>query len=261
MSSPVPVRRLVLAAVGATLLLGAAIGARAADPVPRTYAVMSLVGDQFSVVRQRPQIGAVVDANERLDYPVADALFDRMAMAAAEAAIRRARPGAEVFQASIRDARLFALQDRLLTENAESRELRSALQGLLAKHGATHLVLVTKQRSKASFKIVNSSVGSGMLSGIGFYLDRSTPLVREGANETSEGFLGSFAYVTVSLLDAAALRLVRSEIALESSMALSVDSKDAVRSWDALTPAGKVDALEHVLRRGVDRATIALLAD
>jgi hypothetical protein len=73
--------------------------------------------------------------------------------------------------------------------------------------------------------------------------------------------MSPFAYVTVSLLDAASLRLVRSDYALESSMALAVDSAEAVRAWDALAPEGKVASLERVLRNGVDRATTAVLAE
>ena len=73
--------------------------------------------------------------------------------------------------------------------------------------------------------------------------------------------MSPFAYVTVSLLDAASLRLVRSDCALESSMALAVDSTEAVRARDALTPEGKVASLERVLRNGVDRATTAVLAE
>ena len=254
-------RRATAAVLAVATMLGLAGGARAADPPARIYAVVSLVGDQFSVIKRRPQIGAHRDTNERLEFPVADAHFDRMAMTAAEAAIRRARPGVDVLQASIRDPRLFAAQDKLLTETPESHDLRVALQGLLAKYGATHLVLVTKRRNEASFKIVNSTIGSGTISGIGFYLDSVTTMVREGSKEASPGFLSTYAYVTVSLLDAASLRLVRSEYALESSMALAVDSTEAVRAWDALTPEGKVASLERVLRNGVDRATTAVLAE
>jgi len=252
-------RRATAAVLAVAAMLGLAGGARAADPPARIYAVISLVGDQFSVIKRRPQIGAHRDTNERLEFPVADAHFDRMAMTGA--AIRRARPGVDVLQASIRDPRLFAAQDKLLTETPESHDLRVALQGLLAKYGATHLVLVTKRRNEASFKIVNSTIGSGTISGIGFYLDSVTTMVREGSKEASPGFLSTYAYVTVSLLDAASLRLVRSEYALESSMALAVDSTEAVRAWDALTPEGKVASLERVLRNGVDRATTAVLAE
>jgi hypothetical protein len=44
-------------------------------------------------------------------------------------------------------------------------------------------------------------------------------------------------------------------------MNLPVHATGAVRAWDALTAAAKVEALERVLRRAVARATTAALAD
>ena len=260
MSTFAPSRRAAAALLAVAATLGVAGGARAADPPPRTYAVISLLGDQISVIKRRPQVGTRIDPNERLEIPVADATFDRMAMNAAEAAIRRAQPGANVIQASIRDKRLFAMQEGLLAETPESRDMRVALQGLLAQHAATHLVIVTKRRSAASFKLVRSTVGEGLIAGIGFYVDTITPIRRVGANEDSPGFLCPFAYLSVSLLEASSLRTLKSAVALESEMSLTVDSKDAVRAWDALTAEQKVNALEAVIKSGVTRATAAAMA-
>ena len=53
--------------------------------------------------------------------------------------------------ALIRDPRLFALQDKLLRESSESHAMRLALKDVLAKAGATDLVLVTKQRGAPAF--------------------------------------------------------------------------------------------------------------
>jgi two-component system catabolic regulation response regulator CreB len=44
-------------------------GVLAADPPPRTYAVVSLLGDQISVIKRRPQVGTRVDPNDRLEIP------------------------------------------------------------------------------------------------------------------------------------------------------------------------------------------------
>ena len=260
--SPIARLRHVTAAmflVAATL--GTSESARAADLPAPTYAVISLIGDQVSVIKRRPQFGTRIDPNERLEIPVTDATFDRMAMVAAEAAIRRTQPKANVFQASIRDKRLFALQDDLLTETAESRDLRAALKGLLANHGATHLLLVTKRRNAASFKLVDRTVGEGMIAGIGFYVDSVTPVRYVGSNEDSPGFLCPFAYLTATLLDAGTLRILKTGTALESTMSLTTDSRNATRAWDALTAEQKVDALEAVIKSGVARAAAAAMAE
>jgi len=256
-----PWRRVVAVVLVAAALPWVGATARAADPPARTYAVVSLVGDQITVIQHRPQFGTRIDTNQRDEIPVEDATFDRIAMSAAEAQIRRAQPGAHVFQASIRDKRLFALQEGLLTDMAESRDMRAAMQGLLANHGATHLVLVTKRRSAASFKVQQATIGRGFLAGIGFYLDTVTRLVYEDSSLQSPGFLAPYAYLNVSLVDAASLSTLKSAAAQETTMSLSIDSKDAVRAWDSLTGPQKVEALERVIKSGVTRATAAALAD
>ena len=236
-------------------------GARAADPPTRSYAVVSIIGDQITVVHRRPQIGTRIDTNQRDEIPVEDASLDRVAMSAAEAEIERVQPGAKVFQAAIRDKRLFALQEGLLTDSAESRDLRVAMLGLLANHGATHLLLVTKRRSAAAFKIQQATIGRGFLSGIGFYVDTVTNLVYDGSSQQSPGFLAPYAYLSVSLVEAASLRSLKSAAAQETSMSLTIDTKDAVRAWDALTAPQKIDALAAVIKSGVARATAAALAE
>ena len=100
-----------------------------------------------------------------------------------------------------------------------------------------------------------------MLNGIGFYVDNTTSIVRVGSNEDNPGFLSPFTYATVSLIDAATMRTIRSQAATQTTMALTVDSKDAVKAWDSLGAEAKVDALERSIRSAVERATTAVLAD
>ena len=115
---------------------------------------------------------------------------------------------------------------------------------------ATRLVLVTKWRDDAQFKLYSSRTGNGKISGLGFYVDPSRASQRE-TGESTNGFLGPFAYVSVTIVDVASMSVIHSVPARESSMSLPVDAKGAVSAWDALTPAGKVEALERVLRRAV----------
>ncbi len=98
------------AALLATLALtaGAAWAAGPADAAPvRTYAIVSLIGDEFSVVSRRPDVGTRLDPNERRLFPVPDPVFDRIAAAEAERAIRASRAGTPVLRTLIRDPRLF----------------------------------------------------------------------------------------------------------------------------------------------------------
>lgn len=137
---PTPRPRLVLALV---LLLAAFFGAsaRAADAAAPTYAVLSLIGDQFTIVGRQMSTGSHLDRNSQLAVVVDDAALDGVATTAGESAVKRTQPGAATLRVSIRDPRLFALQERLFTDAADSKAMREALRAVLVKSGATHLLL------------------------------------------------------------------------------------------------------------------------
>lgn len=252
------------ALLGATFAFAAGAQAQTpapASPSPPTFALLSLVGDQFSVVLQRDKTGTNLDPNDRRSYPIDTALLDDTAMGAAEDVLKRLKPVSPVLRFSIRDPRLFALQDGLLADSAESHGLRAALAKLLRENQATRLVLVTKWRDAARFRLRNEITGNGRISGLGFYVDQLMVLEDVETGRRTEGFLGPFAYVRVTVIDAATMAPIRSEEVRESEMNYPAEAKGAVRAWDALTAAGKVDALERVLRRAVESGTTAALAD
>ena len=251
MNAPFPRTFLLIAA--SWLLTGPAGAAEpAAAPATPTYAVVSLIGDQFGIVTRRSDVGTRLDPNERTNLPVPDAIFDRVAADAVEQALLEAKPGTPVLKASIRDPRLFALQDKLLAESAESHDMRIAVHDLLAKAGATQLILVTKQRGEPSFEVSDGLLGGvGWVSGIGFYIDNDTKLYRVDNKLGEEGFLAPYAYLAISSMEVASMRLVKTRHALETTIAQGVQQGVISHAWDALTPKQKVDALEGVIRRAV----------
>jgi len=232
--------------------------ATTASPVPPSFALLSLVGDQFSVVMRREEIGSNIDPNTRRNYPVDAAVFDDIALDAAEQVLKKLRPVSPVVRFSIRDPRLFGLQDKLLED---SSGLRDALAKLLREQQATRLVLVTKWRDNAQFRLIDGTTGTGKISGLGFYVDTTYVYRNRESGNQGQGFLGPFAYVTVTVVDAQTMKPIRATQSRESEMNLPTDTKGAIHAWDALTPQGKVDALERVLRRAVESATTAALAE
>lgn len=256
-------RRFTLGLVAAFVLAGTALAQSTAiaTPIPPTFAILSLVGDQFTVVTRREEVGSHLDQNIRHSYPVDVATFDDIALGEAESVLKTLKPVSPVLRFSIRDARLFELQDALLADAPQSRGLRTELLKLLREHQVTRLVLVTKWRDDARFKVVEGTMGVGKIVGLGFYVDPLTRMQQTATGEETYGFLGPYAYLSVTVADAATLTTIRSVQARESEMNLPVHATGAVRAWDALTPAAKVEALERVLRRAVARATTAALAD
>ena len=110
--------------------------------------------------------------------------------------------------------------------------MRAAMQGLLSHHGATHLVLVTKRRSAASFKVGGRR--SARIDRRNRFLRRFRHTSSGRANQQSPGFLAPFAYLNVSL---SMPRRCEPKVGrgAETNMSLAIDSKDAVRAWDSLT--------------------------
>jgi hypothetical protein len=260
----VSVRRFLCGVAGALAVAASAFAQQAATPsslVPPAFGLLSLVGDKFSVVFRREEIGSRLDPNDRRGFALDASTLDDIALSAAEDVLKRLKPVSPVLRFSIRDLRLFALQDKLLVDSAESRGMREALAKLLRENGATRLVLVTKWRDDAQFKLVSGTTGTGKISGLGFYVDSSMRIRNVDSGESTHGFLGPYAFVQFAIVDVASMAPVKSVLARESQMNIPLAATGAVRAWDALTPEGKVEALERVLRRAVQDATAAALAD
>jgi hypothetical protein len=253
------VRRVFFGFVGAVVAHASSFAQTA--PPPLTFAVLSLVGDQFSVVTRKHEVGSRLDQNTRLSYPIDSPVLDEFALDAAEKTIGKLKPGASVLRFSIRDPRLFELQEKLLEDSADSRALREALAKLAREHQANRLVIVTKWRDEAQFSTRTHRIGAGKISGLGFYLDPNARMERLETGEETFGFLAPYAYVSVALIDVASMKVIRSAPARESVMSLPVASKGVVLAWDALTVEQKLNALERNLRTAVEAGTAAVLAD
>lgn len=256
-------RHLALLAVIASLAnAGRAADAPAAAAPARTYAIVSLIGDQFTIVSRRVDVGTRLDPNERTNLPVPDAVFDRIAAGAVEKALLDRKADTPVLRALIRDPRLFALQDKLFTESAESHDMRIALHDLLAKSGATDLILVTKQRGEPRFKVTDGLIsGTGVISGIGFYIDNRSQMENTEQRMGGEGFLAPYAYLSVALIDMGSMKVVKSKLGLETTMALPQEKQPGGHPWDAMTSKEKVEALEYVIRQAVATGMAGLLAE
>jgi hypothetical protein len=254
------ITRRVLCGFAVALTVHASAPAQTAPP-PMTIAVLSLVGDQFSVVTRKHEVGSRLDQNTRLSYPIDTPVLDEYALDSAEKTIGKLKPGASVLRFAIRDPRLFELQDKLFADSGDSRGLREALAKLAREHQANRLLIVTKWRDEAQFKTHTKLTGAGKISGLGFYLDPNARMERLETGEETFGYLAPYAYVSVALVDVASMSVIRSAPVRESVMSLPLHSKGVVLAWDALTVEQKLSALERNLRMAVETGTTAVLAD
>ena len=247
MSKSGPTRRTLLAS-SLTVLPMARV--HAADPAPRVVAVLSLIGDALSLVVRRMTTGSNVDRNEQQTMAIDDPVFDVAAAEAAERAVKEAVPAAERLRVSIRDKRLYALQDGVLEPGNASDGMRLALQSLLLKEKATHLLLVTKRRDDAVFKLAASTTGSGKVSGMGIYIDNSIGLRDTASTVVATGYFACYAYVKATLVEVSTMRSLGASKGTDSVITTSL-GEDAIRAWDALSAKGKADNLVRVADRAV----------
>lgn len=170
--------RRTLSFVLAFALAGGLATARAADPAPQNYGVMSLIGDQISIVTYRPAVGSSLDVNQKQAVAMTDDSFDRAAVAAADDAIKRAVPGAAATLLLVSDKELYARQGELFESDEQSKALIDTIGAHLKDKSVRYLVLITKFRSETRMQFARDRVGSGKLSGLGFYLDYSKRTTR-----------------------------------------------------------------------------------
>jgi hypothetical protein len=217
----------------------------AADSAPRTYAVMSLIGDKISVVGHRATVGSSIDRNRQGAMTVQGHALDDMAVLAASDAISRFDPPASIVMLASNDPTLYELQDELFEPQQRSRALlASAIRDPIQGQHATHLILIRKHRGDAAMRMQVQYVGSGKLEGVGFYVDPTLPTRNLETNEIGSGFLAPFAYIKVTLVDANSMAVIREQTVEESATMLTGKSLNPL---DALTPAQKTAALRSLI--------------
>lgn len=241
-----PRRALLLASVALLALPGFC----AAQAIRPTVAVLSLIGDEMTLVTRRLTTGSRLDRNDRQTVPIADPAFDVAAAVAAERAIKEAMPSADRLRMSVRDKRLFALQDGVFEPGPASDGMRQALQALLLDAKATHLILITKRRDIAQFRLADSHIGDGRIEGIGIFIDNTVGLEDPVSRQSGSGYFACYAYVKATLVDVATMRVLRASNGAESMMTTAI-GVSATSAWEALSAAGKAENLIRVADRAV----------
>jgi hypothetical protein len=242
-----------------TVAAMALAGSLAAQPSPRRYVVASFVGDKLDIVGAAMQTGSRLDNNSRKDVRDSEAALDKVVLAAVADAIERADRGAPVSLLSVPPSRLHDNPESML--QADGVALPGAVVDVIDKQKATHVLLVTKLGGDAAFAVQNTTIGSGKVRGLGFYVDAQRPIKDVDTGRTSRGFLGPFAYVRLSLVDAATGKVMREKLVRGSEMVLSTSADQAASPWLALSAHEKVDRLSALVRREVGTAAESLIAD
>lgn len=236
-------------------LLATSAASALADGIKK-LAVASGLGDELTVVIHRPESGSHIDRNDRQPLELQESVFDPVAAAAAVAAVRRAQLplAAEVFDLGrVRAAEASSwVDDKRFTPPADLRQR-------LGASGFSHLMLIIRHRGPSSLKLAHSSVGSGKLEGIGFYIDRGIRVRRSDTGEVGQGFLAPYAYFQVLLINLENGSVEKSESVSASTSFSAARNKDGVNPWDALDAKQKIASIHRLLRVELNRVVPDLL--
>jgi hypothetical protein len=226
------------------------VAAAAAEP-HESFAVVALVGDSLSIVNYQGVTGSSLDRNIQTQVPLTDGHFDQVAVRAAIAEVHRLDPDATVSGIDLQDPQPFADSDGLAADDARRPALLAALRSSLPTPQPHYLLVIAKARGDARLKILDGSIGSGKLTGIGFYIDTYKRLTKTSTGESGRGFIAPYAYVQVSLVDLRTGAVVRTEKSVESTTRANVGPDSNLDPWNALPADEKVRLLNGLLARAV----------
>ena len=241
----------------ALLVLALPVGALAQA---RQYAILSLVGDELTIVTHEMATGSRIDKNSELKVPLGRASLDRAMLLAVDEAVRRAEPSAQPILLAPRDPRLYEAATKSL-DGGGTAAVFGAVRPVLAPTKATHLILVTKHRHRAMLRLKDGHVGTGFLQGLGFYLDHGSATKGSSVNmaDSERGFISPYTYFNVAMIDIASGRIL-SEQYVVGSNAHGVVSGTIGNAWRALSDEEKDTQITRLIREEAARVVPKVLA-
>ncbi len=251
----------VASVVLSLLLVFASLNARAESAPIRNVAVLSLAGNSLALHVQRHQVGSRTENSPVEVRPVEDPVFDQAAIIAARASLLKLLPNAKLNLMTTQDKGLYSAQNEMFEHPEQHGEDREYLKSLLKEQGVSHAILISKFRSLATIKLIDATVGSGALEGLGFYVDDMIYTFNRGDSTTSRGMVAPFAYVRVRLLEADSLKVV-GEGTAKQSFVIARPSADStgMETFNNMTGADKIKNVRTALERAMDAVMPGVLA-
>jgi hypothetical protein len=187
-----------------------------------------------------------------------DGIFDKQALLHARRAIEKAEHGAKTWLVAPLATDLFD-PAAVFTVGGTVR-FPDDLAAALKERGCTHVIAFTRLRADANLRAFNSRLGDGQLEGLGFYLDRVTPIKNVDSLVSGVGFVAPYFYVRASLLDAASGRVQAMQRITEGEAIGADTAAQAGDPWGSLPNSTKVQLLNNLVESQVLKAVPQLLA-
>ena len=226
----------------------------------RRYAVLSLLGDSLLVVNYQIATGSNLDRNERTTIALAPGDIDGVVLETVDASLHRAAGAEPAIFLKANDPAILAAQAKLLQQGEGIKTLEAPVRQAIGGTPATHLILIMKYRHQAVLQGASRSLGSGLLEGVGFYLDRSRRIRRSDTGERGYGLLAPFAYFRVMVIDLAGFEVLKDET-ITASHVLSAARASTGDAWDVLSAEDKIRVLREMVRRETRKVLPAMLQE
>jgi hypothetical protein len=249
-------RRTLLSTLLTSLLATQALLARAENET-RQFAALSLIGGKFNLVIFQGGTGSHLENNSRQSVSLPGNPFDGVALGAIQDAVQRVAGSQEVLFYTTPRQELFD-KPAALFDGARVL-LPPNLLAAMKKDGASHLLLVTNFRQKAAMETRDRLVGSGYLEGVGYYIDHQQRTKRLDTLEEGTGFLASYVYLQLSLIDLKSHSVVQQRSIKASTVLSAAQNKAGFEPWEVLSPNEKVEKLNATITRELDRAVTELI--
>jgi hypothetical protein len=174
-----------------------------------------------------------------------DNSLDKTVLQAAAVTLEKIEPGAKPVLLVAKDTLLYETQVELARTGKGAKELLPTLGPMLRGSGATHLILVTKLKHEARVQqIKDTLLGSGMLEGLGFYVDTGRP-----APECAAGTARSGRPRALRLLQARAHRPRQGRGGAQGAggRLSHVHESETGNAWTALSNHEKIQVLQDII--------------
>ena len=226
----------------------------ALDPGVADYAVVSIIGDRFSVADRNTDVRR--EGHKGYSFPLGSASIDGAALSAVKAVLAERLPGSNVSLALVREPAVYEAEEEVLGLTRDTQPLIDALQPVLGRIQARRVVLVSKTREPIDMRFATSYVERpGFLEGLGFYVEAGKRLHDTETYDRGEGYIGLFANFRVSIVDQATHRLID-----EERVAVATAVRDFHKDpWESLTPEQKVAAIKATVTDEVRKALPGLI--
>ena len=236
-------RRIFAAGLAALTLAAAPAGAATTE---RVYAVVSVVADHLTVTGFETTTGSLVAQNQTERIELQTDELERSVVRAAVSAVQASGLG-RALPLLTDDGRLYAQQATWI--DGEQAKVPSFLLQTLRAQKATHLLLVTKHRGEARMRSHDADLGTGRVEGLGFYLDRVTPLRRVESGERAVGYLAPHAFLRLSLIELSTGRMLAAKTVTASRVVSAAGSAAGASPWDVMSSADKFKMLDDLITR------------